>query len=159
MSTRMATANENPGIGQAAAAGEAAAAAFVAKFTRHHQQCISLAKHFTETGSDLKDSAALSQLCRASQEMLEQAKEAQTLTEIYLALDESHRDVIRPIIIERFKHISKLAKTSWGRFCDSVKLVQVSRPAIAKAQRDFGPHAREFQDALRAFIALSTEAG
>lgn len=136
-----------------------AAAEFVTKFTRHHRTCVELAKRFTVDGPEVKESAAISQLCRASQEMLEQAKEARALTEIYLALDESHRDTVRPIITDRFKDISKLARASWRRFCDSIELVGKTKPHIANAQRDFKPHAEQFQDALRAFIAMSANTG
>jgi hypothetical protein len=132
-----------------------AAAAFVTKFTNHHRSCVSLAKRFTADNPQLTDSAALSQLCRATQEMLEQAKEARALTEIYLALDENHRDAVRPIITERFKDIAKLARASWQRFCDSTKLVQVTKPEIVAAQREFEPNAEKFQDALRTFIEMS----
>src|SRR4029079_12586842 len=136
----------------AVAEDQKSAAAFVTKFTKHHQKCVSLAKRFSQGDPELKDSAALSQLCRASQEMLEQAKEARTLTEIYLALDESHRDAVRPIITERFKDIAKLARASWFRFCDSIELARETKPEIATAQSEFGPHARQFQEALRALI-------
>jgi hypothetical protein len=133
------------------------AAQFVAKFTAHYQTCVTLAKRFTADNPELKDSAALSQLCRASQEMLEQAKETRTLTEIYLALDEGHRDTVRPIITARFKDIAKLARASWQRFCDSIEIARVTKPQIADAQRDFQPHAAQFQDALQAFIAMSEQ--
>ncbi len=146
---------ENGKIQKIAADADSSAAEFVAKFTRHHQTCVSLAKRFTTDDPDLKDSAALSQLCRASQEMLEQAKEARTLTEIYLALDESHRDAVRPIITERFKDIAKLATASWSRFCDSIDLVRATKREIAAAQREFQPHAEHFQEALRAFVEIS----
>lgn len=136
-------------------AGADSASEFVSKFKRHHETCISLARRFTDDDPDLKDSAALSQLCRSSQEMLEQAKEARTLTEIYLALDEKHRDAVHPIITGRFKDIAKLARVSWLRFCDSIELVRITKPEIAAAQRDFQPHAEEFQKALNAFIRLS----
>src|ERR1051325_2231732 len=88
---------------QVAREGDEVAAGFVTRFTNHHRKCVSLAKKFTADDPELKDSAAISQLCRASQEMLEQAKEARALTEIYLALDEQHRDAVRSIIITRFK--------------------------------------------------------
>lgn len=128
---------------------------FVAKFAKHHRKCMSLAKRFTLDHPELKQSAAIGQLCRASQEMLEQAKAAQTLTEIYLALDEKHRDIVRPIITARFKDIATLARTSWRRFHDSVALARSSNPEIESAQREFQPHADEFQEALQAFIAMS----
>ena len=134
------------------------AAAFVTKFANHHKQCVALAKRFTDSPSTLKDSAAISQLCRASQEMLEQAKEARTLTEIYLALDDQHRDAVRPIITNRFKDIARLAKASWLRFCDSIKLARDTNPEIATAQQEFQPHADQFQKALREFIAMSAGA-
>lgn len=149
----------NRGSVTAAAEADDSAAQFVTKFTRHHQTCMSLAKRFTADNPELKDSAALSQLCRASQEMLEQAKEARTLTEIYLALDESHRDTVRAIIIERFKDITKLARASWQRFCDSIEIAKSTKPEIASAQRDFQPHAEQFQQALKAFITMSAKAG
>ena len=140
-----------------AAAGNDSAAAFVTKFASHHKRCMALAKRFTADNPRLKDSAALSQLCRASQEMLEQAKEARTLTEIYIALDESHRDVVRPIITARFKEIARLSRNSWGRFRDSIGIAGTSEPEIVSAQREFAPHAEEFQNALRAFIAMSAQ--
>ena len=136
-----------------------AAVAFVAKFGKHHQRCVSLAKRFSGKDPDFKNSAAISQLCRATQEMLEQAKEARTLTEIYLALDEQHRDSVLPIVSERFKDIARLARSAWSRFCDSVELARDSNPAIAVAQREFQPHADQFQQALREFIAMSAGAG
>ena len=139
----------------AAAETHSSAAAFVTKFTSHHRRCMSLAKRFTADDPELQDSAAISQLYRASQEMLEQAKEARALTEIYLALDETHRDAVRPIITARFKDIANLARASWRRFCDSMELVRTSKPEIAIAQREFEPHADQFQQALRAFIEMS----
>ena len=142
----------------AAAKEHDSAAQFVAKFRNHHQLCVALAKRFTSGNSELKDSAAISQLCRASQEMLEQAKQARALTEIYLALDETHRDAVRPLIVERFKDITKLARISWLRFCDSIQIARHTRPEIAAAQRDFEPHANEFQQALREFLELSENA-
>ena len=135
------------------------ASAFVTKFKNHHQRCVALAKGFADENSDVKNSAAISQLCRASQEMLEQAKAAQALTEIYLALDDKHRDTVRPIITNRFKDIARLARSSWSRFCDSVALARDSNPEIAVAQREFQPHADQFQKALREFIAMSTDTG
>jgi hypothetical protein len=141
----------------AAAKRTDSAAQFVAKFRSHHKTCISLAKRFTADNPELKDSAAIAQLCRASQEMLEQAKEARALTEIYLALDEAHRDAVRRIVVERFKDIAKLARASWLRFCDSMELAAASKPEIGAAQRDFQPHAKKFQEALAAFIAMSAQ--
>ena len=141
-----------------AAQTEDSAAKFVAKFRRHHQTCITLAKQFASDDPRLKDSAAISQLCRASQEMLEQAKGARALTEIYLALDELHRDAVRPLVVERFKDLAKLARASWLRFCDSIEIVRDTRPEIAAAQGDFQPHADEFQQALREFIEMSAKA-
>jgi hypothetical protein len=148
-------------VTRTAAAGERvdAAAAFITKFSSHHRSCVSLAKRFTANNPELKDSAAISQLCRASQEMLEQAKEARALTEIYLALDETHRDLVRRIITERFKDLGKLARTSWVRFCDSIQLGQLKNPEIVSAQREFQPHAQKFQEALRTFIAMSDATG
>jgi hypothetical protein len=143
----------------AAAKRTDSAAQFIAKFRSHYKTCVTLAKRFTADDPELKDSAAIAQLCRASQEMLEQAKEARTLTEIYLALDESHRDAVRPIIVERFKDIAKLARASWLRFCDSIEIARNTKPAIAAAQRDFQPHADHFQQALREFIELNQRAG
>jgi len=133
------------------------AAQFVARFTSHFQTCVLLAKRLTGDNPDLRDSAAISQLCRASQEMLEQAKEARTLTEIYLALDEDHRDTVRPIITARFTDIAKLARASWSRFCDSLRMTLTPKPEIESAQRDFRTHAEKFQQALRAFIEMSAE--
>src|SRR5437868_15362806 len=83
----------------AAAKRTDSAAQFVAKFRSHYRTCVTLAKRFTLDNPELEDSAAIAQLCRASQEMLEQAKEAGALTDIYLALDETHRDAVRPIIV------------------------------------------------------------
>jgi len=133
---------------------EDSAAQFVTKFINHHRRCVSLAKRFAVDDADIKDSAALSQLCRASKEMLEQAKGARAMTEIYLALDEKHRDAIRPIIIARFKDLSKSAHASWLRFCDSTRLAPAPKHEIESAQEDFEPHAREFHETLQAFIAL-----
>jgi hypothetical protein len=149
----------NTRIGEAAVAAEGkdSAAAFVTKFANHYQTCVTLAKRFTDGNPELEDSAAISQLCRASQEMLDQAKEARALTEIYLALDETHRDSVRPIITQRFKDIAKLARASWRRFCDSVALIRSTKPDIAVAQREFQPHAEKFQEALHQFIAMSAE--
>jgi hypothetical protein len=143
----------------AAAAGAAkdSVGQFVAKFANHYRTCMKLAKRFTLDNPELKHSAAIGQLCRASQEMLEQAKEAQALTEIYLALDEKHRDTVRPIITARFKDISKLARASWRRFYDSIELGRSTNPEIESAQREFQPHADEFQEALQAFIAMSAK--
>ena len=158
--TRSTAAEEtNTAVRPAGAAAETqdSAAAFVTKFTSHHRRCMSLAKRFTEDDPELQDSAALSQLCRASQEMLDQAKAARTLTEIYLALDDHHRDAVRPIITERFKDIAKLARASWLRFCDSIEVMQTTKPEIAAAQRDFQPHAEQFQNALKAFIAMNAQ--
>ena len=146
---------ENNGLETGSAERRNSAAAFVTSFAGHHRNCVTLAKRFTESDPNLKNSAALSQLCRASQEMLEQAKEARALTEIYLALDEQHRDAVRPIITARFKDIAKLARASWQRFCDSIEIARATKPEIASAQRDFKPHAAQFQDALAAFIAMS----
>ena len=142
----------------AAAKRTDSAAQYVAKFRSHYKTCVTLAKRFTADDPELKDSAAIGQLCRSSQEMLEQAKQAQALTEIYLALDETHRDAVRPIIVERFKDIAKLAHASWLRFCDSIEIARSAKPAIAVAQREFQPHADEFQQALRQFIALNERA-
>jgi hypothetical protein len=142
----------------AARVGKDSAGQFVAKFANHYRTCVALAKRFTLDHPELKHSAAIAQLCRAAQEMLEQAKEAQALTEIYLALDEPHRDVVRPIITARFKDISKLARASWRRFYDSIELVHPTHPEIQSAQGEFQPHADQFQEALRAFIAMSAKA-
>ena len=150
---------ENDGLGNAGAERHDSAAEFVTNFAAHHRNCVTLAKRFTENDPDLKDSAALSQLCRASWEMLEQAKEARALTEIYLALDEPHRDTVRPIITSRFKDIAKSARASWKRFCDSIDIARAIKPEIATAQRDFKPHAAQFQEALARFIAISEETG
>lgn len=136
---------------------EHSAAQFVAQFTNHSQRCKSLAKRFAVDNPELKDSAALSQLCRASQEMLEQAKEARAMTEIYLALDDKHRDAVRPIIIARFKDISNSAQASWRRFCDSTRFAPAARREIESAQRDFEPHASEFHETLRMFIAFGDQ--
>jgi len=144
-------------IHSAANAGQErdSAAQYVAKFRSHYKVCVTLAKQFTADNPELKDSAAIAQLCRASQEMLEQAKEARALTEIYLALDDTHRDAVRPIIVARFKDIAKLARASWLRFCDSIEIAGNTKPEIAAAHRDFKPHADQFQRALREFIAMS----
>ena len=135
------------------------AAQFVAKFRSHYKTCVTLVERFTADDPKLKDFAAITQLCRASQNMLEQAKEARALTEIYLALDEPHRDAVRRIIVERFKDIAKLARASWLRFCDSIEIARHSNPEIAAAQSDFQPHADQFQQALREFIEMSESAG
>ena len=148
----------NIGPAAAAAQGTDSAAQFVAKFRSHFQTCVTLAKRFTSDNPELRDSAAIAQLCRASQEMLQQAKETRALTEIYLALDEAHRDAVRPIIIERFKDIAKLVRAAWLRFCDSIAIARNSNPDIAAVQRDFQPHADEFQQALREFIEMSEAA-
>lgn len=137
---------------------EDSAAEFVTKFTHHHERCKSLAKRFAVGKPDLQDSVALSQLCRASQEMLEQAKEARAMTQIYLALDDKHRDAVRPIMVARFKDVSKSAKIAWNRFCDSVQFLPSDRFEIESAQRDFEPHARAFQETLCAFILLGDQA-
>ena len=137
---------------------EDSAALFVTKFTGHYRQCISLAKRFAVDNPQLKDSAAISHLCRASKEMLEQAKEARAMTEIYLALDDTHRDAVRPIIIARFKEISKSAHASWRRFCDSIQFARPAKHEIEYAQDEFEPHACEFQETLRAFISLGGRA-
>jgi hypothetical protein len=137
---------------------EDSAAQFVTKFVNHYRRCVALAKRFVVDNPELKDSAALSHLCRASHEMLEQAKEARAMTEIYLALDDKHRDEVRPIIIARFKDISKSAHNSWRRFCDSTRFAPSAKDEIESAQRDFEPHAREFHETLQAFIALGDKA-
>ena len=49
--------------------GTDSAALFVTKFTNHYRRCVSLAKRFAVDNPELKDSAAISQLCRASHEM------------------------------------------------------------------------------------------
>jgi hypothetical protein len=89
--------------------------------------------------------------------MLEQAKEGRAITEIYLALDDKHRDAVRPIIIARFKDILNSADASWRRFCDSTRFAPAARREIEAAQRDFEPHAGEFHETLRMFIALGDE--
>ena len=133
---------------------EDAAASFASTFRNHHRKCVSLAKQFAIEDPSLKDSVALEKLCRASQEMLDQAKAARALTEIYVSLDEKHRDVVRPIIIGRFKDILKSAEASWKRFCDSIQFIRPARSEIESARRNFEPHADEFQDTLRRFIEL-----
>lgn len=138
--------------------GKDSAAEFVTKFTNHHERCKALARRFAVGKPELQDSVALSQLCRASQEMLEQAKEARAMTQIYLALDDKHRDAVRPIMVARFRDVSKSAEISWNRFCDSVQFLPSDRFEIESAQRDFEPHAREFQEMLRAFISLGDQA-
>ena len=146
-------------IGQAAAAakGKTSAAEFVRNFASHYQNCVSLAKRFTVDDPDVSDSAALGQLCRASQEMLDQAKEARVLTEIYLALDEQHRDAVRPMITERFKDIARLAKASWLRFTDGMQIARLAKPEIVSAHREFEPQAERFQRTLQEFISLSSQ--
>ena len=136
---------------------EDAAASFVSIFVNHHRRCISLAKRFAIDDENVKDSAALEKLCRASQEMLDQAKAARALTEIYVSLDEKHRDAVRPIIIDRFKDILKSAEASWRRFCDSIRFIRPARSEIESARRDFEPQAYEFQDTLRRFIELGAK--
>ena len=130
---------------------------FVTTFIAHHKRCKALAKQFAADNAQLRDSAALSQLCRASNEMLEQAKGARAMTEIYLALDEKHREAVRPIIIERFKDILNSADASWRRFCDSVRFAPKPRRDIESAQQEFAPHAMTFHETLRMFIALGDQ--
>jgi hypothetical protein len=134
------------------------AALFVTKFTSHYRECVSLAKRFAVDNPDPRDSAAISHLCRGSQELLQQAKEARAMTEIYLALDEKHRDAVRPIIILRFKDLLKSAHASWLRFCDSIQFVHTNKHDIESARLAFEPHAREFRDTLERFIALGNDA-
>ena len=133
---------------------EDAAAQFVTKFIAHHHRCRTLAKRFAVGDAKLKDSAALSQLCRVSNEMLEQAKDARAMTEIYLALDDKHREAVLPIIIKRFKDILKSAEASWRRFCDTVRFAPMPTREIQSAQQDFEPHAMKFYETLELFIAL-----
>src|SRR5690242_15453205 len=110
------------------------AASFVTKFTHHHRRCVTLGKQFAIFSPALGDSVALSHLCRASQEMTDQAKAARTLTEIYLSLDEKHRDVVRAAIIGRFKDILASAEASWRRFCDSMRLIHPAMPELESAR-------------------------
>ena len=49
------------------------------------------------------------------------------MTQIYLALDDKHRDAVRPIMVARFKDVSKSAKIAWNRFCDSVQFLPSDR--------------------------------
>jgi hypothetical protein len=133
---------------------DAPAALFVTKFARHYRRCASLARQFAVDNPHLQDTAAISQLCRATQEMLEQAKAAQALTEIYLALDDNHREAVLPIIIARFKDISTSAHASWRRFCDSVQFIRPAHEEIQSAQKKFEPQAFQFQETLKKFIAL-----
>jgi hypothetical protein len=132
-----------------------AATSFVSEFARHHRRCLSLAKRFATDDPNLKDSAALGQLCRATQEMLEQAKAARALSEIYLRLDERHRDAVQAIIIARFEDILESAQASWRRFCDSMQFVHPDKREIESARRQFEPQADRFQDTLRKFVALA----
>lgn len=130
------------------------AAPFFVKFTNHHRRCVMLAKQFATFNSDLADSAALSQLCRASQEMADQAKAARALTEIYLSLDDKHRDVVRGAIVGRFKDILASAEASWRRFCDSMHFIRPATREIELARHDFEPHADEFKNKLREFVMI-----
>jgi hypothetical protein len=46
----------------------------------------------------------------------------------YLALDEDHRETVRPIVIARFKNIAKLARVTSLRLSDSIKMTQKPNP-------------------------------
>ena len=131
-----------------------AATSFVSEFAKHRRRCLSLAKRFATDDANLKDSAAVGQLCRATQEMLEQAKAAHALSEIYLRLDDRHRDAVQAIIIARFEDILHSAQASWRRFCDSMQFVHSDKREIESARRQFEPQANQFQDTLRKFVAL-----
>ena len=87
--------------------------------------------------------------------MADQAKAARTLTEIYLSLDEKHRDAVRAIILGRFKDILASAEGSWRRFCDSMHFIRPATREIQSARRDFEPHADEFKHTLRKFVAIA----
>ena len=130
-------------------------ASFVTIFKSHHRQCASLAERFAADDSDAQSYGAISYLCRATQELLEQAKAARTLTEIYLTLDDKHREAVREIMIERFKELSNSARASWLRFCDSIQFVRTERPEVETARQEFEPHARMFAETLLKFIALA----
>lgn len=134
------------------------AAPFVTKFANHHRRCVLLGKRFATVSPNLGDSAALSQLCRASQEMADQAKAARALTQIYLSLDEKHRDAVQAIILGRFKDILASAEASWRRFCDSMHYIRPATPEIQSARRDFEPHADQFKHALRKFVRIADRA-
>jgi len=148
----------NPALERSATVqkGEDPARSFVTVFTKHYRRCASLAKRFAVSNPDAQDYGAISQLCRASGELLEQAKAARTLTEIYLALDEKHREAVRQIMIARFKEIANSAHASWLRFCDSIRFVRTEQHEIEAARREFEPHAEEFHEALLKFIALAS---
>ena len=87
--------------------------------------------------------------------MADQAKAARALTEIYLSLDEKHRDTVRPIILARFKDILASAEASWRRFCDSMHFIQPATLEIQSARRDFEAHADQFKQALRKFVTIA----
>lgn len=87
--------------------------------------------------------------------MADQAKAARALTEIYLSLDEKHRDAVRAVIVGRFKDILASAEGSWRRFCDSMHFIRPATPEIQSARRDFEPHAEEFKQALHEFVAIA----
>jgi len=87
--------------------------------------------------------------------MADQAKAARALTEIYLSLDEKHREAVRPIILGRFKDILASAEGSWRRFCDSMRFIRPATPEIQSARRDFEPHADEFKHTLREFVMMA----
>src|ERR1051325_4224575 len=135
-----------------------AAISFVSSFRNHHRRCAVLAKRFVAIDPDLRDSAALSALCRASQEMADQAKAARGLTEIYLSLDEKHRDAVRAIIVGRFKDILTSTEDSWRRFCDSMHFVHPATREIQSAQSDFEAQAEEFKARLHKFVVIAERA-
>jgi len=86
--------------------------------------------------------------------MADQAKAARALTEIYLSLDDKHRDAVRAVIVGRFKDISASAEASWRRFCDSMRFIRPTMREIQSARRDFEPHADEFKNKLREFVTI-----
>jgi len=90
--------------------------------------------------------------------MADQAKAARALTEIYLSLDEKHRDAVRAIILGRFKDILASAEASWRRFCDSMQFIRPATPEIQAARRHFEPHADEFKRTLREFVTIADRA-
>ena len=87
--------------------------------------------------------------------MADQAKAARALTEIYLSLDEKHRDNVRAIVFGRFKDILASAEASWRRFCDSMHFIRPATVEIQAARRDFEPHADAFRHTLRRFVMIA----
>lgn len=89
--------------------------------------------------------------------MADQAKAARALTEIYLSLDEKHRDAVRAIITGRFKDILTSAEGSWQRFCDSMHFIRPVTHQIQTARSDFEKHADQFKHTLQKFVTMAGE--